>query len=150
MVASRRLSAWIAVATGGAVGTVVRYEATLRFPVRAAEFPWTIFVVNLIGCIAAGALMAIVHRWDACPAWVRPFAVIGVCGGLTTFSTWMVTDVLLVRDAAGALALVDVVVSLVAGVVAVWMGYAATHRLFGRRAISAPGAFGTLDPTEAD
>ncbi|HEX5587504.1 MAG TPA: CrcB family protein [Acidimicrobiia bacterium] len=145
MVASRRLSAWVAVATGGAIGTVARYEATLRFPVRAGEFPWTILVVNLVGCVAAGVLMAIVHHWATCPSWVRPFAVIGVCGGLTTFSTWMVTDVLLARDSAGALAVLDVVVSLVAGVVAVWIGFDATRRIVGDR-----GSIGALDPTEAD
>ena len=145
MVASRRRSAWVAIATGGAIGTLVRYEAMLRFPVRAERFPWTILVVNLVGCVAAGGLIAIVHQWDACPQWVRPFAVIGVCGGLTTFSTWMVSDVLLVRDAATALALLDVVVSLVAGVIAVWIGFAVTRGLVGER-----GVVGGLDPTEAD
>jgi fluoride exporter len=143
--ASRRLSSWVAVAAGGAIGTVARYEATRRYPVRAGEFPWTILVVNLVGCVVAGAVMAMVHRWVGGPAWLRPFAVIGVCGGLTTFSSWMVADVLLVRDAAVGLAVLDVAVSLVAGVMAVWGGFAATRTLTGDR-----GELGALDPTEAD
>jgi len=133
------------VAAGGAIGTVARYEATRRSPVRAGEFPWTILTVNLVGCVVAGAVMAIVHHWVRCPAWLRPFAVIGVCGGLTTFSSWMVADVLLARDAAVGLAALDVAVSLLAGVVAVWGGFAATRALVGER-----GELGTLDPTEAD
>jgi CrcB protein len=78
------------------------------------------------------------------PPWIRPFAVVGLCGGLTTFSTWMVTDVLLLRDGHRATAAVDVTATLVAGLVAVALGFVLTRRLFGARGAIA------LDPGEAD
>ena len=123
MAASRRLAWWAAVAAGGAVGALARYEATLARPVDRGAFPWAILGVNVVGCLLAGAVMAVVVRRPDAPAWLRPLLVVGVCGGLTTFSTWMVTDVLLVRDGDTGTALLDVAVSLTLGLLAVWVGF---------------------------
>lgn len=142
--ASRRPGRWVAVAVGGALGTWVRYEVTLAIPVRSARFPWSIALVNVVGCLVVGVVMAAMRARPQIPDGVRLFAVVGVCGGLTTFSTWMVTDVLLVRDGARGVALLDLVGSLLVGVAAVWLGFRASAAVLG-----AP-AGGVLDVRDAD
>jgi CrcB protein len=100
--------------------------------------------VNVVGCLVVGVVMAAMRARPQIPDGVRLFAVVGVCGGLTTFSTWMVTDVLLVRDGARGVALLDLVGSLLVGVAAVWLGFRASAAVLG-----AP-AGGVLDVRDAD
>ena len=143
--ASRQLGRWVAVAVGGAFGTLVRYEVTLAFPADSAQFPWAITLVNLVGCVVVGVVMAAMRARPGIPDGVRLFVVVGVCGGLTTFSTWMVSDVLLVHDGALGLALLDLLGALVAGLAAVWLGFRATSI-----ALGVPRDDGVLDVREAD
>ncbi|WP_433344157.1 fluoride efflux transporter FluC [Streptomyces sp. CA-253872] len=78
------------VAAGGALGAVARYGAAVLWPTVGGAFPWTTFLVNVVGCALIGVLMASVaelrphtHRL------VRPFLGTGVLGGFTTFSTYV-------------------------------------------------------------
>src|SRR5262245_40986045 len=92
--------AWIlvAVAIGGSVGTVARYELALAEPVGSGQFPWATFTANMIGSLVLGiAVMALVDARRSTLI-LRPLVGVGFCGGLTTFSTWMVESVLLTRD----------------------------------------------------
>lgn len=75
-----------AVAVGGAVGAVVRYAATLRFPDVATSFPWTIFAVNVVGCFLLALLpgLTYVRQHPLLP----PLLGTGVLGGFTTLSTY--------------------------------------------------------------
>ena len=132
-----------AVAIGGALGTLVRYELALAEPVASGRFPWTTFGVNVVGALLLGLVLGVLSD-PACATVARPFLAVGVCGGLTTFSTWMVESVLLTRDGHGASAALYVVTSLVAGVVAVTVGVLGIRAALGSRA---PIVF---DPAEDD
>jgi len=133
-----------AVAAGGALGTMARYELALAEPVASGRFPWATFSANVLGALLVGVfLAALVDSWV--PArYVRPFAVVGFCGGLTTFSTWMVESVLLVRDGAAATAVLYLVASVLTGAVGVALGVFATRRAFHRRDAL------TFDPRDED
>jgi CrcB protein len=123
--------AWIllAVAVGGALGSVARYELALAEPVVSGHFPWATFVANLVGSFVLGiAVVAFVETRDR-PSVLRAFVAVGFCGGLTTFSTWMVESVLLTRDGHGATAVVYLLVSLAVGLAAVAAGVMATRRV---------------------
>ena len=129
MTVASRLWVMVAVAAGGALGTVGRYELALAEPARAGQFPWATFGVNVAGSLVLGIALAVLVD----PGWVssvvRPFVGVGICGGLTTFSTWMVESVLLARDGTTGTAAVYLLVSLVAGLVAVTAGVAGARRL---------------------
>lgn len=126
----------LAVAVGGALGTMVRYELALAEPPGTGHFPWATFTVNVVGCVLLGvAATALVEPWPPTRI-LRPFIAVGFCGGLTTFSTWMVESVLLVRDDRAGLAVAYLVVSLVAGVVAVAGGVFATRRVLHRAVVA--------------
>lgn len=96
------------VAAGGVLGAEARYGLGLAFPTADSTFPWTTFGINVTGCLLIGVLMAILARRQRHPA-VRLFLGVGVLGGYTTFSTYVV----------------DIVVRLHAGHVAVAFGYLA-------------------------
>jgi CrcB protein len=66
-------------------------------------------------------LTFVIERWPP-TRYVRPFAAIGFLGAYTTFSTYMVETDLLVKDGNAAVALTYVVASLLAGLVAVYLG----------------------------
>lgn len=77
-----------AVAVGGALGACARYGLSLAFPDPAdgAGFPWTVFVINVVGCLLLAALPAVpaVRRRVLLP----PLLGTGVLGGFTTLSTY--------------------------------------------------------------
>ena len=94
----------------------------MTWPVAAGTFPWTTLTINLLGSVALGVILTVVAADSASAHHARAFAAIGFCGGFTTFSTWMVESVLLARDGDSALGALYIMVSLVAGFVAVALG----------------------------
>jgi CrcB protein len=112
----------LAIAAGGSLGTLARYEVGLAMVTPGLGFPWSTFTVNVVGSFILGVIVTLVtERWPP-TRYVRPFAAIGFCGGFTTFST---LTVVLMRQAEGGrlgLAALYLGVSLVAGVAAAGVG----------------------------
>ncbi|MDI2130742.1 fluoride efflux transporter CrcB [Yinghuangia seranimata] len=118
-----------AVSVGGAVGAVARYAAGLWWPTPAGTFPWTTFVVNVVGCAAIGVLMVLVLEVrKPHPLW-RPFLGTGVLGGFTTFSTYAVDIQRLVDRGRAAVAVAYLGATLLAAMAAVWAATTLTRRL---------------------
>jgi CrcB protein len=124
-----RASTVLAVAVGGAIGTVARYELARAEPVHAGRFPWATFGVNVVGSLVLGLALALLVDSSARDRLARAFVAVGVCGGLTTFSTWMVESVLLVRDGDAGVATLYLTVSVLAGLAAVGAGVGLGRRL---------------------
>jgi CrcB protein len=109
------------VAVGGAFGAVVRTACTERFTTPAGGFPIAVLVVNLVGALLLGVLMGAVTRRPE-DTWQRPLLAIGILGGFTTFSTLCVDAARLIADGRAGLAGLDLLVTIVGGVVAVAVG----------------------------
>ena len=124
----------VAVAVGGALGTMARYEVALAEPVGSGRFPGATFVVNVVGSLALGIVVVVWADERAASRVARAFVAVGICGGLTTFSTWMVESVLLTRDDHGGVAVLYLVVSLVVGLLAVTIGVTGARRVLHRPA----------------
>lgn len=76
-----------AVAIGGAAGAAARYGAERIRPTGASAFPWTILLVNTVGCFLMGVLMVTLKlRFPGSPRLISPLLGTGVLGGFTTFS----------------------------------------------------------------
>ena len=113
----------LAVAVGGALGTWVRYETILALPApSSSSFPWAIFIVNVVGAFILGATMTLVLERFPPTRYVRPFVGIGFCGGLTTFSTWMVDSTLLTKSGHPATAALDLAGTALVGVASLVVG----------------------------
>ena len=121
-----------AIAAGGALGSSARYGLGVAFPAGPAGVPWATFAVNVSGCLMIGALMVLVTQvWPARPL-LRPFLGVGVLGGYTTFSTYIVEIKHLLDAGAAVTALAYLAGTLAAAVVATWLGLAVTRRLLRR------------------
>jgi CrcB protein len=109
-----------AVAAGGASGATLRWmmiEAT-----STHRFPWQILVVNLTGSLILGTLLAEEVTHPRTRRLIHDFGGIGLCGGLTTFSTFAVEVVDLADRGDAALAGLYLVVSVAGTIAAVLLG----------------------------
>ncbi len=121
------------VSAGGVLGALARYGLGVAFPHTPGTFPWTTFAINVAGCLCIGALIVLVTEALRAPRLLRPFVGTGILGGFTTFSTAMVDTEKLLDRGAVTTALLYLFGTLLAALVAVWSGAAATRRLTLRR-----------------
>lgn len=111
-----------AVATGGALGAVSRYAISLAIPGTASRFPWATFIINVTGSAVLGFLVPLLLEQFPRGRVARPLLGAGFIGAYTTFSTFTVEAVLLVRAGHPAVAGAYVLASVVAGLAAAWTG----------------------------
>jgi fluoride exporter len=117
--APRRL---LAIALGGALGTLARYGMDRAVVGPPFGFPWATFAVNVVGSFLLGVIVTVITgRWPT-TRFARPFAAIGFCGGFTTFSTLMVEVAQRGQHGRALLAAGYLVITLVAGFLAVLGG----------------------------
>ncbi len=113
------------VGTAGFAGAVARYglDGLVGRHARGA-FPWATLAVNLSGSFLLGLLFALfTERWVV-DGDLRVALTVGFVGSYTTFSTFALETLRLGQDGRPALAVANVVVSVVAGLLAVWAGMA--------------------------
>ncbi|RLV50973.1 fluoride efflux transporter CrcB [Nocardioides mangrovicus] len=108
---------------GGAVGAPLRYLTDRYVQARHDQpFAWGTFLVNVAGSLLLGIVAGAVAQADA-PTWVQTLVGTGVCGALTTFSTFSVEIVRLLEERRTGVAGLYVVASLVAGFAALSLGW---------------------------
>ena len=109
------------VAIGGALGSVTR--ALAGHVVPAGRLPWATIVVNILGSLLIGVLMARLIAGGADSARAQSFWVVGVCGGFTTFSafSWQTFDQM--QKGQWAAAAANVLISVVLCVAATALGF---------------------------
>jgi CrcB protein len=117
----------MAVGVGGAIGGAARFGVVSALPVTAGGFPWATLLVNVTGSLALGAAVTLLAERRPQPRHVRAFAVIGLCGGYTTWSTFMIDATLLVHDGHAMRAAWYVAVTVAGGLAATTVGVAATR-----------------------
>lgn len=119
---------YLLVMAGAALGGLARfviYEALKPyFPDR---FWYGTVVVNITGCFLIGVVMTVLMQRNANPNW-RLLLVVGVLGGYTTFSSFAFETYGLIRDGDFGKGLANVLVSVIAGYVAVWCGALVARR----------------------
>jgi CrcB protein len=116
---------WIAVALGGALGSLARHWVNLELAHRfERSVPYATFAVNVAGCLVIGALAGRIAggRLHLTPV-VRTFVFVGVLGGFTTFSSFGLDTFTLGHGGHHAAALWNVVGQVGLGLGGVWLGF---------------------------
>lgn len=122
MTRAPRTPALVEVAIGGALGTAARYALGRLAPVAPRTFPTTTFTINVVGAFLLGTLIGWLARHRPDDVRLRALLGIGVLGGFTTFSTFAVETVQLLRAHCEGIAVAYVVGSVVAGLLAARLG----------------------------
>jgi fluoride exporter len=112
------------IALGGVAGSLGRGWVAHRLPTAPGAFPWATFWVNVTGAFLIGALMHYVLEVWPPHRLLRPFLGVGVLGGWTTFSTYMLEARGLLARGHPQTATAYVASTLVLGLAAVWLGLA--------------------------
>lgn len=114
-------------AAGGALGAGARHLVNEAFAVRGlAAFPWSTLVVNVVGSLAMGIVMALVLSREGLSNEARVFVATGILGGFTTFSAFSLDVWRLATgpDAGGLAALGYILASVILSVAALFAGLA--------------------------
>jgi len=112
------------VITGAAIGAPLRYLSDRAIQARHdTVFPWGTFAVNVLGSLVLGIITGAVTAGVASPA-IQLALGTGLCGALTTYSTFSYETLRLLEDDARFFAAANVVASIVAGLGAAFLGVA--------------------------
>ena len=108
-----------AVFAGGALGALARALLEDTIPHDAGSWPWATFAVNVAGALILGWAVTRLQERLPLSAYRRPFLGTGICGGLTTFSTFQLELLQMIDAGHIALAVGYAAASIAAGAVAV-------------------------------
>ena len=117
---------------GGGLGSVARFWLALVVTSRyGATFPWGTILVNVSGCFVIGLFAGLTDAGSrlSVPLSFRQFFMVGVCGGYTTFSSFSLQTLDLMRTGDPLRAGLNVFGSVSGCLAAVWCGYVAAALL---------------------
>ena len=119
------MAPYLYVALGGALGSVGRYWTGLMAARLCGEsFPWGTLLINVVGSFVIGFFAAFTRPDGKLPAStdVRTFVIVGICGGYTTFSSFSLQTLALLRGGSAPQAAANVGLSMTLCLVAVCLG----------------------------
>ena len=116
----------LVVMIGGALGALARYVVgALALPI-SGQLPWGTIIINVTGSFVIGLFgtLTLASGRFPVPEALRLFVMIGICGGFTTFSSFSLQTLDLMRGGALERAAINVVASVVLCIAAVALGHA--------------------------
>lgn len=111
----------VAAVVVGSVAAGVRYGVS-----RTVASPWGVLLVNVVGSAIGGVVLGLAERGGV-GADIRLILLGGLCGGLTTFSTFSVESIQLLVERKWRVAIVSVVANLGLGIAAAALAYLITR-----------------------
>jgi len=118
------------IGSGGFVGSVARYLVSqLNLTVSFHSIPVGTLLVNIVGSFAIGFLTGIAEKSMILTLEWRPFLMVGLCGGFTTFSAFANENLMLIHSGQILSVLLYTGLSIFLGFLAVYLGYVLTNLL---------------------
>ena len=115
----------LAIAAGGAIGSVLRYLlGALVQRAAPALFPLGTLAVNAVGCLAVGLAYVWMVERSGAGAEPRAFVIVGILGGFTTFSTFSLETITLFMHESYGRAAANVAASVALCMLATVLGIA--------------------------
>jgi fluoride exporter len=114
----------LAIGAGSFIGGVLRYLLSLLVQTKfLSTFPFGTLTVNIIGCFLIGLVFGLTDKGSLTQEW-RLFLATGLLGGFTTFSAFSIESLSLFRDGQFFYATAYISSSVVAGIIATFIGFA--------------------------
>ncbi|MBV8567502.1 MAG: fluoride efflux transporter CrcB [Methylobacteriaceae bacterium] len=126
------MQAYLGIAIGSALGGAARYWLSGFVANRVGEtFPWGTILVNVTGCFVIGLFATLTGAEGRLlvSGTVRQFVMIGICGGYTTFSSFSLQTLNLMRDREWLFAAANIALSVILCTLAVWLGHLAAEAI---------------------
>lgn len=122
------MGAWVAVAVGGALGSVARYATIIGVgKVVGVGFPYGVLLANVLGGFVMGVLVELMALiWSPSDS-VRVFWIVGILGGYTTFSSFSLDAWLLIEKGLYGPALLYIAASVILSIGALVAGLTITR-----------------------
>ncbi|MEU9762624.1 fluoride efflux transporter CrcB [Streptomyces sp. NPDC047985] len=122
---------WLLVVAGAMIGAPLRYLTDRAVQSRHdSVFPWGTFTVNIAGCLVLGVVTGAAAA-GAASSETQLLLGTGLCGALTTYSTFSYETLRLVENGARFYAAVNVLGSMAVGLGAAFAGATLAHALWG-------------------
>lgn len=115
----------LAVGVGGFAGSVLRYLFGLAVP--DSQFPVATLAVNVLGCFALAAVTSLAAAGAIADERTALLMGVGLCGGLTTFSTFSLQAVQMIQSGTWGMAGAYVTLSLCLGAAGTLLGFWVTR-----------------------
>lgn len=107
---------------GSFIGGIFRYLLSLSVQNKLlSAYPFGTFTVNIVGCLAIGIVFGLSEKFNFSPEW-RLFLATGICGGFTTFSTFSLETMNLLKDGQYLYSFLYISSSVIMGLMAVYLG----------------------------
>ena len=121
------------VIAGGALGTFARYAVSIIALPISRDLPWGTVIINVTGSLIIGLFSTLTLANGRFPVSdnMRLFVMIGLCGGYTTFSSFSLQTLDLLRSGAAVRACINVAASVVLCIGAVALGHLIATRING-------------------
>jgi len=119
---------YLYVAVGGALGSMARFWlANAMALATGTEFPWGTLLINVLGSFVISFFGGLTGNWPrfAVPYEMRVFVTVGLCGGFTTFSSFSLQTVELMKTGQAGRAMIYVAASVILCVAACAVGFTA-------------------------
>ncbi|MDO8462368.1 MAG: fluoride efflux transporter CrcB [Deltaproteobacteria bacterium] len=114
----------LTIGLGGGLGAIARYRLSgwVLHQTVDWKFPAGTFLVNVVGCLAAGLLAGLVEKQDLFTPETRIFLFTGILGGFTTFSAFGLETIYLFQRHEFFLASLNIALSVLCGLLAIGLG----------------------------
>ncbi len=109
---------------GGFLGSTLRYTVgELLRKIWQQPFPLGTFAVNIIGSFIIGLAAGLLAKYTMSDSGLKYFIITGFCGGFTTFSSFSIENIQLIKQDHWQIALLYIATSIVFGLLAVFLGF---------------------------
>ncbi|MFT4522191.1 MAG: CrcB protein [Bacteroidia bacterium] len=111
---------WLLVLIGGGLGSLCRYGLSVRMLPLKDNFPWPTFWANIVGCFFIGLVWQMSQKVEL--DWLKPLIIVGFLGGFTTFSSFGLESIYLIKVKSYGTLAAYVVGSNMVGLLCVYLG----------------------------
>jgi CrcB protein len=102
---------YLLVFIGGGLGSLLRFVIAILFGKTTLTLPWATLSSNVISCLIFGTIIYAYHEKNLIPDNYKHLVLIGICGGLSTFSTFSFETFELIKQGQSVWAIVNIIVS---------------------------------------
>lgn len=104
---------FLAVFIGGGIGSLLRYSIGLGFQhFKLKGYPLGTLIANILACLVMGLFLSWAHDKTDLPEHYKKMLLVGLCGGLSTFSTFSLDSLKLIREGQTLIATLNIVTSI--------------------------------------